>query len=126
IKNNKTSNICTNTRSIAEILASRFKVWDVNFPITIHQESLAKPSRITAERGLKGGELRGLVATSSLELGIDVGRIDYVIQYMSPHQVTRLIQRVGRSGHSVGKMADGVIIASDSDDALEALVITRG
>jgi ATP-dependent helicase Lhr and Lhr-like helicase len=126
IKNHKSVILFTNTRSIAEILASRFKVWDIDFPISIHHGSLAKPSRITAERGLKGGELRGLVATSSLELGIDVGRIDYVIQYMSPHQVTRLIQRVGRSGHSVGKMADGVIIASDSDDALEALVVARG
>ena len=126
IKNHKSVILFTNTRSIAEILASRFKVWDLDFPISIHHGSLAKPSRITAERGLKGGELKGLVATSSLELGIDVGRIDYVIQYMSPHQITRLIQRVGRSGHSVGKMADGAIIASDSDDALEAFVVARG
>src|SRR2546422_8072176 len=126
IEDHKSVLLFTNTRSIAEVLASRFKIWDIDFPVSIHHGSLAKPSRITAERGLKGGELRGLVATSSLELGIDVGRIDYVIQYMSPHQVTRLIQRVGRSGHSVGKMADGEIIASDSDDALEALVISRG
>ena len=125
INSHKSVLLFTNTRSIAEVLASRFKVWDVDFPISIHHGSLAKPSRISAERGLKGGELRGLVATSSLELGIDVGLIDYVIQYMSPHQVTRLIQRVGRSGHSVGKMADGVIITTDSDDTLEALVVAR-
>src|SRR2546430_5239316 len=125
IKNHKSVILFTNTRSIAEILASRFKIWDLDFPISIHHGSLAKPSRITAEQGLKGGELRGLVATSSLELGIDVGRIDYVIQYMSPHQVTRLIQRVGRSGHSVGKMADGIIITMDSDDTLEAMVVAR-
>src|SRR5205823_9746051 len=74
IKNHKSVILFTNTRSIAEVLASRFKVWDLDFPISIHHGSLAKPSRITAERGLKGGELRGLVATSSLELGIDVGR----------------------------------------------------
>ncbi|HZD13299.1 MAG TPA: helicase-related protein, partial [Candidatus Binatus sp.] len=91
----------------------------------MHHGSLAKPSRITAERGLKDGQLKGLIATSSLELGIDVGRIDYVIQYMSPHQVTRLIQRVGRSGHSIGQMADGIIITIDPDDTLEAMVITR-
>src|SRR6266852_681765 len=125
IKNHKSVILFTNTSSIAEVLASRFKVWDIDFPISIHHGSLAKPSRITAERGLKAGELRGLVATSSLELGIDVGRIDYVIQYMSPHQVTRLIQRVGRSGHSVGKMADGIIITMDSDDTLEAMVVAR-
>lgn len=115
----------TNTRSISEVLASRFKVWDVNFPVSIHHGSLAKPSRLAAERGLKNGDLRGLVATSSLELGIDIGRIDMVIQYMSPRQVTRLIQRVGRSGHRIGRTPKGVIITMDSDDTLEAMVIAR-
>ncbi len=115
----------TNTRSISEVLASRFKVWDIDFPVSIHHGSLAKPSRIAAERGLREGELKGLICTSSLELGIDVGRIDLVIQYMSPRQVTRLIQRVGRSGHRIGRMAKGIIITMDSDDTLEALVISR-
>ncbi len=115
----------TNTRSISEVLASRFKIWDMNFPVSIHHGSLAKPSRIAAERGLKEGALKGLIATSSLELGIDVGRIDMVIQYMSPRQVTRLIQRVGRSGHRIGRIANGVIITMDSDDTLEALAIAR-
>ncbi|HTY74224.1 MAG TPA: DEAD/DEAH box helicase [Candidatus Nanoarchaeia archaeon] len=115
----------TNTRSISEVLASRLKVWDINFPVSIHHGSLAKPSRIAAETGLKSGELKGLIATSSLELGIDVGRIDLVIQYMSPRQVTRLIQRVGRAGHTYGNVAQGVIIGLDSDDTLEAMVIAR-
>ncbi len=115
----------TNTRSISEVLTSRIKVWDVDFPISIHHGSLAKPSRIAAEKGLKSGELKGLIATSSLELGIDVGRIDLVIQYMSPRQVTRLIQRVGRAGHTYGHVAEGVVIGMDSDDTLEALVIAR-
>jgi ATP-dependent Lhr-like helicase len=115
----------TNTRSISEVLTSRMKVWDIDFPISIHHGSLAKPSRIAAETGLKRGELRGLIATSSLELGIDVGRIDLVIQYMSPRQVTRLIQRVGRAGHTYGHIAEGIIIGMDSDDTLEAMVIAR-
>jgi ATP-dependent Lhr-like helicase len=115
----------TNTRAVSEVLASRFKVWDVNFPVSIHHGSLAKPSRIAAERGLKNGELKGLVCTSSLELGIDVGRIDLVVQYMSPRQATRLIQRVGRSGHRIGRIAEGIIVALDSDDALEALAIAK-
>ncbi len=125
IEKHKSVLLFTNTRSISEVLASRFKVWDVDFPVSIHHGSLAKPSRIAAERGLKEGELKGLVCTSSLELGIDVGRVDLVIQYMSPRQVTRLIQRVGRSGHRIGRIAKGVIITMDPDDTLEAMVIGR-
>ncbi len=125
IEKQKSVLLFTNTRSAAEVLASRFKVWDIDFPVSIHHGSLAKPSRIAAERGLKDGELKGLVCTSSLELGIDVGRIDLVIQYMSPRQVTRLIQRVGRSGHRIGRIAKGIIVTMDSDDTLEAMVIAR-
>jgi ATP-dependent Lhr-like helicase len=115
----------TNTRSVSEVLASRFKVWDVDFPISIHHGSLAKTSRLAAEAGLKRGDLKGLIATSSLELGIDVGHIDFVIQYMSPRQVARLIQRIGRAGHTYGNLSDGLIIGMDSDDTLEAMVIAR-
>ncbi len=115
----------TNTRAISEVLASRFKVWDIDLPLSIHHGSLSKASRVMAEQGLKHGELRALVCTSSLELGIDIGRIDMCIQYNSPRQVTRLLQRVGRSGHRIGRIAKGVIIAIDSDDALEAFVIAR-
>jgi ATP-dependent Lhr-like helicase len=115
----------TNTRSVSEVLASRFKVWDADFPVSIHHGSLTKPSRLAAESGLKKGALKGLIATSSLELGIDVGAIDLVIQYMSPRQVSRLIQRVGRAGHTYGDLSEGIIIGMDSDDTLEALVIAR-
>ena len=125
IEKHKSVLLFTNTRSISEVLASRFKIWDIDFPVSIHHGSLAKPSRISAEKGLKEGELKGLICTSSLELGIDVGRIDLVIQYMSPRQVTRLIQRVGRSGHRIGRIAKGIIITMDPDDTLEALVIGR-
>ena len=117
--------IFTNTRSTSEVLTSRFNVWDIEFPLSIHHGSLAKTSRIATEKGLKKGDLRTVVCTSSLELGIDIGLIDLVIQYNSPRQVTRLLQRVGRSGHSVDDTSKGVIIALNSDDALESMVICR-
>jgi ATP-dependent Lhr-like helicase len=125
IMEHKSVLLFTNTRRISEVLASRFRVWDMDFPVSIHHGSLAKLSRIAAERGLKNGDLKGLVCTSSLELGIDIGRIDMVIQYMSPRQVTRIIQRVGRSGHRIGRMAKGLLVTMNSDDTLEALAITK-
>jgi len=125
IERHRTTLIFTNTRSTSEVLASRFKVWDLDFPLSIHHGSLAKTSRIAAEKGLKSGELRTVVCTSSLELGIDIGSIDLVIQYNSPRQVTRLLQRVGRSGHRIGRRAKGVVITLNSDDTLESMVICR-
>lgn len=117
--------IFTNTRPLAEALANRFKAWDESLPVSIHHGSLSRDHRVRAERDLKYGEVQGLICTSSLEMGIDVGRIDLCIQYNSPREVTRLIQRVGRSGHRIGGVARGVVIVMDSDDALEAVVISR-
>jgi ATP-dependent Lhr-like helicase len=125
IEKHRSTLIFTNTRSIAEILASRFKMWDLNIPISIHHGSLSKYSRLNVEAELKRGVLKGVVCTSSLELGIDVGSIDLVIQYNSPRQATRLIQRVCRSGHWLELIAKGVVICMDSDDLLESIVISR-
>ncbi len=125
IEEHQTTLIFTNTRSTSEMLASRFNLWDTEFPVSIHHGSLAKTSRIAAEQGLKEGNLRTVVCTSSLELGIDIGSIDLVIQYNSPRQVTRLLQRVGRSGHRLGRVSRGVIISLNSDDAFESMVICR-
>jgi ATP-dependent Lhr-like helicase len=120
----KSSLIFTNTRPMAEILGSRFRLLDF-FPVSVHHGSLSALSRIRAEQGLKSGKIRGVVCTSSLELGIDVGSVELCIQYNSPRQVTRLIQRVGRSGHWIGGTSEGVVVVQDGDDAIESLVIAR-
>ncbi len=125
IDKNRSTLIFTNTRSESEVLASRFRIWDINAPVSIHHGSLAKSARVDVESSLKKGELKGVVCTSSLELGIDIGSIDLVIQYNSPRQATRLLQRVGRAGHWVGGTSNGVIISMDSDDALESTVIVK-
>ena len=117
--------IFTNTRTEAEALASRFRVWDPDFPVGIHHSSLSKATREAVERSLKDGKLLGVICTSSLELGIDIGFLQFVVQYNSPRQVTRLIQRVGRSGHRVGEVSNGLIVTLDSDDTLEAAVLCR-
>ncbi|MFP3951359.1 MAG: DEAD/DEAH box helicase [Candidatus Bathyarchaeia archaeon] len=125
IEEHESTLLFTNTRSTSEVLTSRFNLWDMGLSLSIHHGSLAKTSRIAAEEGLKTGGLKTVVCTSSLELGIDIGSIDLVIQYNSPRQVTRLLQRVGRSGHRIDRASKGVIISLNSNDALESMVICR-
>jgi len=79
--------------------------------------------REEVEKGFQDGSVKGVICTSSLELGIDVGSVDFIVQYMSPRMSTRLIQRIGRSGHSLRGLAKGTIIGTWADDLLEAAVI---
>jgi ATP-dependent helicase Lhr and Lhr-like helicase len=93
--------------------------------VKAHHGSLAREQRIVIEDQLKRGELRGLVATSSLELGIDMGAVDLVIQVESPGAVSRGLQRVGRAGHQVGEPSKGTIYPKHRGDLLEATVVAR-
>ncbi len=114
-----------NTRETAEWISSRYRYWDENIPIDVHHGSLSKEIRTEMEDRFKNGDLKALICTSSLELGIDVGTTDLVIQYNSPRQVARMIQRAGRAGHRIGGKINARILATAPDEILESVVVAR-
>ncbi|MEN9822170.1 MAG: hypothetical protein RLZ04_596 [Actinomycetota bacterium] len=122
--------IFCNARRQAERLAARLNELAADNGIEhelvkAHHGSLAREQRVVIEDELKRGELRAIVATSSLELGIDMGAVDLVIQVESPGAVSRGLQRVGRAGHSVGEPSKGIIFPKHRGDLLEAAVVAR-
>lgn len=117
-----------NTRDGAELLASRSALLDSPEEATrlgLHHGSLSAELRTDVEERFKSGELHAIVATSSLELGIDVGAIDHVVQVASPRSVARLVQRLGRSGHYVAGVSSGTLVATGPEDALECAAVAR-
>lgn len=108
--------VFTNTRSLAErlgsLLSSISSKLGLNVSFDVHHGSLSKTHREKVEKMFKQRALNGIVATSSLELGIDIGHVNLVVQYMSPRQATRLVQRVGRSHHRLGEASKGLVISA--------------
>jgi ATP-dependent Lhr-like helicase len=120
IDSHKSSLVFVNSRTIAELLGHRFDQLNRQ-DIAVHHGSLSREERIAIEDAFKAGTLKAIICTSTLELGIDIGNVDLVIQYMSPRQVSSLIQRVGRSGHSLERLSEGVIVTAHPDDTLESM-----
>lgn len=114
--------IFTNTREMAEIIAILLrKLYGLDIPV--HHSSISKELRISTEEKLRRGEIRAVIATSSLELGIDIGNVESVIQVSSPRRIETMLQRVGRAGHFIESVSKGKIYAMTIDDFLESLAI---
>lgn len=114
--------VFTNTRSVAEAIGHALRE---RGDIDVHHGSLSREMRVDAEDRFRAGLTRGMISTSSMELGIDIGQIDHVVQFNSPREVARLIQRTGRAGHQLHATSKGTVLATGFDDCIESMVIVR-
>jgi ATP-dependent helicase Lhr and Lhr-like helicase len=123
----RTTLIFTNTRSGAETIGLRLKqlIPDMSELIEVHHASLDRGVRLDVEDRLKRGELRAVVCSTSLEMGIDIGSIDLVVMVSAPKGVSRALQRIGRSGHSMGRTSHGILVASNINDLAECAVTAK-
>ncbi|HEX7496210.1 MAG TPA: DEAD/DEAH box helicase, partial [Candidatus Limnocylindrales bacterium] len=123
IREHHSTIVFCNSRRMAERLANKLNELAGEELVRAHHGSLAREQRVQIEEALKAGRLPAIVATSSLELGIDMGAVDLVIQVESPASVASGLQRVGRAGHQVGEPSRGVIFPKYRGDLLEAAVV---
>jgi ATP-dependent Lhr-like helicase len=123
INEHRTTLIFVNTRRLAERAAAALAERLGEDAVTAHHGSLAREHRLDAEQRLKQGRLQALVATASLELGIDIGEVDLVCQLGSPHAIATLLQRVGRSGHRLGALPKGRLFPLSRDDLVECAAL---
>ncbi len=126
IREHRSTIVFVNSRRLAERLAARINELAGEDLMRAHHGSIAREQRLLIEDQLKAGTLRGLVATSTLELGIDMGAVDLVLQVEAPPSVAAGIQRVGRAGHSVGEISRGVVIPKFRGDLLETAAVVEG
>ncbi len=125
IEAHRTTLVFVNTRKLAERVTRHLAELLGEEEVAAHHGSLSRSHRLDAERRLKSGELRAVVATASLELGIDVGDVDLVCQLGSPHSVGTFLQRVGRSGHWHGGTPKGRLFPLSRDDLVECAALMR-
>ena len=123
IAEHRTTLIFVNTRRLAERVARHLAERIGEDLVTAHHGSLARKHRLRAEERLKAGELKALVATASLELGIDIGDVDLVCQLGSPRGIATLVQRVGRSGHGLDRLPKGRLFPLTRDDLMECTAL---
>ncbi len=123
ITQHRTTLIFVNTRRMAERAARHLSERLGKTAVTSHHGSMAREQRLAAEQRLKRGELRALVATASLELGIDIGDVDLVCQLASPRAISTFLQRAGRSGHSVGGTPKARLFPLSRDDLVESVAL---
>ncbi|WP_181296970.1 DEAD/DEAH box helicase [Pseudomonas sp. Q2-TVG4-2] len=119
----RTTLVFVNTRRMAERAARHLSERLGNAVVAAHHGSLAREQRLDAEQRLKRGELRVLVATASLELGIDIGDVELVCQLGSPRSISAFLQRVGRAGHQVGGVSKGRLFPNSRDDLIECTAL---
>ena len=125
IRESRTTLVFVNNRAQAERIAARINVLAEEQIARPYHGSLARERRLELERALKAGELPALISTSSLELGIDIGSVDLVIQLQSPKRVSAGLQRVGRAGHNLGAVSRGVVVPTFRDDLVESAAIVE-
>ena len=125
IQSHRSTLIFVNTRRLAERVSHHLREVLGEDAVAGHHGSLAKELRHSAEQRLKNGELKAIVATASLEMGIDVGYIDLVCQVGSPRAIATFLQRVGRSGHSLGLTPKGRLFPLTRDELLECMALVR-
>jgi ATP-dependent Lhr-like helicase len=123
VSEHRTTLVFVNTRRQSERIARHLSERLGEEHVAAHHGSMAKESRLDAEKRLKRGELRALVATASLELGIDIGEVDLVCQLASPRSIAAFLQRAGRSGHSVGGMPKARLFPLSRDDLVECTAL---
>src|SRR6058998_35291 len=125
IDTHRSTLVFTNTREQAEALAAQLHALGAFGRVRVHHGSLSREVREESEKEFQEGRIRGLICTSSLELGIDIGSVDYIVQFTSPRETTRLVQRMGRSGHTLGGTSRGTILTMGTDDTLESAILVQ-